>query len=163
MRSKAKANRSALHANVYSVNSTLEELASSRTGINKFLGAAIDTGAERSVIGWKQATMYCKSTRTDMDLLPSNRLFKFGDQACRSMGSLNLKIPIPTGVLDLYVDVMEPDIPLLVGLDLMDKHRLQFLSVSNELEHISISGSSWRMPVSRKGGHGFLVLHPVDP
>jgi hypothetical protein len=92
MRSKAKANRSALHANVYSVNSTLEELASSRTGKNKFLGAAIDTGADRSVIVWKQATMYFKSTRSDMDLLPSNRLFKFGDQACRSMGSLRLSV-----------------------------------------------------------------------
>jgi hypothetical protein len=64
-----------------------------------------------------------------MDLLPSNRLFKFGDQTCGSMGSLSLKIPGPTGVLYLYVDVVEPDIPLLVGLDLMDKHRLQFLSI----------------------------------
>jgi hypothetical protein len=52
--------------------------------------------------------------------------------------------------------VVQPDIPLLVGLYLMDKHRLQFLSVSNELEHIDLSGYSWRMPVSRKGGYGFI-------
>jgi hypothetical protein len=61
--------------------------------------------------------MYCKLICEKMDLLPSNRLFKFGAQTCRSMGSLNLKIPVPTGVLDLYVDVMETDIPLIVGLD----------------------------------------------
>jgi hypothetical protein len=72
------------------------------------------------------------------------------------MGTLNLKITVPKGVLDLYVDVVQPDITLLIGSDLVDKHRLQFLSVSNEIEHIDLSGYSWRMPVSRKGGHGFL-------
>jgi hypothetical protein len=54
------------------------------------------------------------------------------------MGSL--KLIVPTSVLELCVDEVEPDIPLLVGLDLMDKHRLQLLSVSNELEHIDVSG-----------------------
>jgi hypothetical protein len=104
---------------VHEVKATLEELENPRASARNFLGAAIDTGAERSVIGWQQATMYCLLSSSEMELLPRNRLFKFGDQTFRSMGTLNLKIPVPNGVLDLYVDVVQPDIPLLVGLDLM--------------------------------------------
>jgi hypothetical protein len=133
MRSKSKGIRHVSHGKVYSVNSDLEELVSSRNYGRKFLGAAIDTGAERSVIGWKQASSYCKSSGVEMKLWPRNRFFKFVDSTCRSMGSLNLKLSVPTSVLYLCVYVVEPDIPLLVDFDLMDKHRLQFLSVSNEL------------------------------
>jgi hypothetical protein len=141
---------------VHEVNETLKELANPRASARHFLGAAIDTGAERSAIEWKQATIYCFFSSSEMKVLPRNRLFKFGDQTIRSMGKLNLNLPVPNGVLDLYVDEVKPDIPLLVGFDLMDNHRIQFLNVSNELEHIDLSGSSWRMPVSRKCGHGFL-------
>jgi hypothetical protein len=39
----------------------------------------------------------------------------------------------------------------------MDKHRLQFLNVSDELEHSPASGKGWKIPVTRKHGHGYLV------
>jgi hypothetical protein len=71
---------------VHEVNATLEELANPRASARNFLGAAIDTGAERSVIGWKQATMYCLLSSSEMELLPSNRLFKFGDQTSAAWG-----------------------------------------------------------------------------
>jgi hypothetical protein len=57
---------------------------------------------------------------------------------------------------DVYVDVVPPDVPLLLGLDLMDRLRLQFLSVSNNLEHVSPEGKSWRLLVVRKYGHGYI-------
>jgi hypothetical protein len=91
-----------------------------------------------------------------MKLHPNNRLFKFSNRTCRSLGSLKFKVPVPKGTLDIYVDVVEQSVPLLLGLDLLDRYWLQLLTISNELENISVEWSSWRLPVTRKVGHGFL-------
>jgi hypothetical protein len=126
-------------------------------GNSGFLGAAFDTGAERSVIGMQQALCYCRMASKQLEFIPSNRVFRFGDETCTSSGSFEISIPTPDGCLQASVDVVKPDIPLLIGLDLMDKHRLQFLSVSDELEHSPASGKGWKIPVTRKHGHGYLV------
>jgi hypothetical protein len=154
-RTKEKRERRIANATVYSVESKVTELRQIGNK-NSFYGAALDTGAERSVVGWRQARIYCKMMNSRMVLLSSNRIFRFGDQTCRSLGSLHIKVPVPTGTMDIYVDVVEPNVPLLLGLDLLDRHRLQFLTLTNELEHIPVYGASWRLPVTRKGGHGFL-------
>jgi hypothetical protein len=52
------------------------------------------------------------------------------------------------------VDVVEPDIPLLIGLDTLDKHGLQFLSVSNKLQSVK---AGWVLPVVRKRGHAYII------
>jgi hypothetical protein len=60
------------------------------------------------------------------------------------------------------VDIVRPDVPLLIGLHNRDRHGLQFLSVTNELE---CAKENWRMTVGRKLGHayvpGLLKMYPL--
>jgi hypothetical protein len=153
---------------VYEVCVTMSELERLKTNRSRFEGVALDTGAQKSVIGVQQAREYVKMTRplqegsdlargVGLKLLPSRRILKFVDSRCRSLGSMRIDIPCPNEVMEVYVDVVALDVPFLIGLDLMDKHRLQFLSVSNELERTAVDGSScWRMLVTRKMGHGYI-------
>lgn len=41
-------------------------------------------------------------------------------------------------ILDINVDVVEIDIPFLLGLEAMDRHRLQDLTDTNEVERVGI-------------------------
>jgi hypothetical protein len=91
----------------------------------------------------------------------SNRRFLFGDKDFASLDICIVEVPTPGGVLELSVDVVDMDVPFLFELDVMEKHRLQVLTVSNELECVP-SGYSlgWRMAVVRKGGHECLKFRP---
>jgi hypothetical protein len=62
-----------------------------------FEGAAVDTGAQRSVIGLKQAYAYCRMMKVKMEFHTSHRSFRFGSTICQGMGSINIIIPVPTG------------------------------------------------------------------
>jgi hypothetical protein len=111
---------------VYHVSATIRDLERLKSSRSRFDGAALDTGAQRSVIGIRQARACARMVQSIFELLPSRRMFKFGDSCFRSMGSIRIEIPCPSETIEVHV-------PFLIGLDLMDKHRLQFLSVSNEL------------------------------
>jgi hypothetical protein len=63
---------------------------------------------------------------------------------------------VPDGMRRVSADVVSPDISLLLGLDLMDRLKLQLLSVHNVLEHVAADGRTWRLPVVRKHGHGYV-------
>jgi hypothetical protein len=43
---------------------------------------------------------------------------------------------------------------------MLDANRLQILTVSNEFEHVSLHKKGWRIPVTRKLGHAYLVWRP---
>jgi hypothetical protein len=49
---------------------------------------------------------------------------------------LTVSLPTPGSTLNLDVDAVTPDIPMLLGLDILDKHGLQFLNTENELESV---------------------------
>jgi hypothetical protein len=122
--------------------------------ISAFSGAAIDTGAQRSVIGKSQALAYCRQNGNPMRLRHSNSTFVFADQRCKSSGMLTVSLPTPGSTLNLDVDVVTPYIPMLLGLDILDKHGLQFLNTENELESVK---EHWKIPVIRKDGHDFIT------
>jgi hypothetical protein len=63
---------------------------------------------------------------------------------------------VPGGLISFSADVVPSNVPLLVGLDILDQFRLQFLSVTNQLEDVDENGNTlWRAPVTRKHGHGY--------
>jgi hypothetical protein len=99
----------------------------------------LDTGAQKSVIGNIQAESYCRENNTRYNLehsaLSSLSLFKFGSSLAQSIGMIRISIPIPgpNNFIELCVDVVNVDIPLLLGLDFLKKHQLNPLSVQNQL------------------------------
>ena len=52
--------------------------------------------------------------------------------------------------MKLWVDVVHSYIPLLIGLDILDKYGLHVFSVTNELECVH---QQWRISLQRKHGH----------
>ena len=119
-----------------------------------FFGACLDTGAQLSVVGKKQAQAYCKATRSRFNLQRSTMTFKFGDTVHKSLGLLTFHIAVPKiSVIRTTVNVVNADVPLLLGLDWLDEHKLVIDNVQNRL--IS-SQRKWSVALHRKFGHLYL-------
>lgn len=90
-----------------------------------------------------------------MNLRPSRSSFRFGDGTHRSLGMISIRIPTPNaGNIHVDVDVVNPDVPLLIGLDLLDREQLIPNTVDNVLES-RIFG--WKIPITRKNGHLYVT------
>ena len=89
-----------------------------------FEGACVDTGAPRTVVGIKQAKEYCKYTRKAYrPSRPTHGIaFRFGDQRIRPIGNIEVRFPLSSwSYVDVMVEVVPINIPLLWGLDLQTK------------------------------------------
>jgi transposase InsO family protein len=125
-----------------------------------FEGAVLDTGAQKSVIGIHQARAYYRaygSLLHSHDPKSSAALFKFGAKTHRSVGKIQIVIPTPKQPIIHDVDVIDLEIPLLLGLDFFDEYSLNPLSVQNNLW--SMEGH-WVLPITRKYGHLYLCWNP---
>ena len=114
------------------------------------LGGLMDIGAQSSCIGIAQAKEYCQAAGIDFKLTPSLQRFCSGEGMARSIGRLPIAVPTPTDIITIWVDVVHSNIPLLIGLDSLDKYGLQVVSVTNEVESVH---QQWRIRPQRKHGH----------
>lgn len=63
-------------------------------------------------------------------------------------------IPIKNSLyLPLIADVVDADIPLLIGLDYLDKENLLADNLSNKL---NCEDKTWELPIKRIKGHVFV-------
>jgi hypothetical protein len=119
-----------------------------------FHGACLDTGAQKSVIGLPQALAYARFTSQNISTRTSHSAFRFGDGRQVSLGLISIRFPMADGhFFDRDVDVVPADVPLLMGLDLMDEVGLLFDNTTNQLIH-PLSG--WSLPVVRKLGQAYM-------
>ena len=135
------------NARVYIIPNKVDRLDPSIS--STFHGGAVDTGAQKAVIGLAQAKAYCREIGIEFKPVRSVTRFRFGVGRSRSLGKIPIVIPTPQTFLTVWVDVIPEDIPFLIGLDILDKYSLQVLSVHNELECVR---EGWRTPVKRKFG-----------
>ena len=123
-------------------------------------GACIDSGAQKTVIGLPQAKAYCRYTGTPFRPIRNNNAYRYGVGQKRSLGSIEIRIPTPgNSFLPVRVDVVSADIPLLLGLDLLDKCRMYFNNVRNLLCFPDIN---WEIPIARKLGHAYVEWKKLD-
>ena len=121
---------------------------------NPFHGACLDSGAQRSVLGLKQAKDYCFANYLPFKPKKSLCSFCFGDGTHHSLGKITIRIPTPgPDILKFSVDVIRPDVTLLIGLDLMDQEQIVPNNVSNKLERKYFG---WSIPIIRKHGHMYI-------
>jgi hypothetical protein len=119
--------------------------------LHDFLGACIDTGAQRTVVGLSQARAYSRHFGIPFKLNPSHSIFRFGQDPHASMGTLEIRIPTSNGgFLPVNVDVISIYVLFLIGLDFLDREGLNCLTVENKL-------TCWKgnrsVPLERKLGH----------
>lgn len=84
----------------------------------------------------------------------SNVRFKFGEQVAPGIGEIDIRIPVDDGLhLDLSIDVVALDIPLIIGLDILRGHNLLVNYLDNTIRFCSYGITR---PISQKLGHVFL-------
>lgn len=120
-----------------------------------FQGACVDTGAQKSIIGKPQALAYCKLA--NVKILPnySRRRFKFGEQSFPYTGVIQVRIPLSTlEFLEYKIPVVDVDIPLLLGLELLVKFNAN-IDVGNM--RLSAGNGHWPIPMVHKMGYIYVT------
>lgn len=125
----------------------------------QFLGACIDSGAQKTVIGQEQAKAYAEMAGTKKVEYHSctGTKYKFGDKTYDGLGTVVIRIPITeTYFISIRAQVVEVNVPLLLGLDVLSR-----LKVILNFEAFTMSSTQdkWSIPLTRKLGHAYIVWH----
>jgi hypothetical protein len=112
----------------------LTPLTKNATSTNFHLRGCVETGAPQTVCGQFAAQELCSRLGIDFRLSTSAKRFKFADQMSASLGSLRVPIETPEGIQDLVEEVADASIPLLLGLDFMDRIGATPNTLTNRLE-----------------------------
>lgn len=120
-----------------------------------FLGACMDSGAARSVVGRNQARAYTRLTGTlTMANMTTPAKFMFGGTITPSLRTINMRVPIASTLYaNLLIDVADVDVPFLMGLDALDALGLYIKNVDNMLK---CDKRGIATPLTRKDGHTYL-------
>lgn len=121
-----------------------------------FIGGCIDSGAQRTVIGTKQAAAYCRLAGVQLTEHQSDSLhFKFGNNTHRGHGSLTVRLPVNSDhYIDVRAHIVNVDIPLLIGLDVLTSLRAT-IDFADDI--VSAKDDSWSIKLRRKLGHLYIV------
>ena len=118
-----------------------------------FQGVCIDSAAQKSVKGLSQAQAYCNLF--DILFQPSTtkvrNVFSFGTHKHPGLGTLDIRVPIsPSHFLALSVDVVDTNVPFLLGLDNMERYKMVF---DTDKSVLSSRLHGWTVPLRKKLGH----------
>ena len=119
-----------------------------------FQGACGDTGSQGTLIGLRQAKAYCRLVGQKLKLSRSKIRFHFGDGCRNSLGRMELRLPTPNGgYIPIHTDVVDSDIPLLLGLEFLRQELLLLNCLTNELKSYAFK---WNVPLIEKFDHIFV-------
>lgn len=125
-----------------------------RCSKSEFIGACLDTGAQRSMCGLNQAIAYDTLHPGWLSEHETAIKFKFGEQVAKSIGKIQIKFRIDQhNHLDLMIDVVHVDIPLIIGLDILRSRKLLVNYVHNTLIYCN---EKVNRPITFKYGHVFV-------
>lgn len=112
----------------------------------------MDIGAPCSVVGRKELNrILTEMGKHHRDIRPSSRSFRFGDVSCKSRGTILLMMETPTGIppVEVNCDIVDVDVPALLGMDVLDREKLIADTVSNRLVQ--------RIPMTSPDGKIFFI------
>lgn len=93
------------------------------SGQEEWYGACLDTVAQTTVIGLKQAKVYCKIMGSSLKMKSSNNKYRFGENKQVSLGPTALRKRFQHNmIVTRRIDVVHASAPVLIGLDLLDKY-----------------------------------------
>ena len=117
---------------------------------NTFLGACIDSAAEKSFIGKPQAELYSQLYGLPFNLEPSKArpIFSFGTHRHIGLGKLDISVPISEDYFpSLKIEVVKIDMLFLLGLESMTKYGM-VLDIHAQTLSSKLDG--WEVPLIRK-------------
>lgn len=114
---------------------TAQQLLKPKYTHSTFDGVCVYTGAQLSVCDSKKARAYCRSVNIPFVLRPSHLSFKFGNVITPSLGIMKFRFPCPTGgSLDIDINVVDLDVPLLLELRELRQHQLLVDYLNNTMK-----------------------------
>lgn len=108
------------------------------------------------MVGRRQSEVYARQEGKELRLTPSKTLatFRFGEDRHTSRGVLRVRVPVARDFfLSLLVDVVDLDIPFLIGLYTLDAHDMHANTVTNMLVCVN---ESLKVPLVRNLGQIYL-------
>lgn len=121
--------------------------------VEEFQGACLDIGAELTVVGLPQAKAYLsrQGDTRGIRAAEQRRVYRFGAGRHPAVGAIPGRIPV-TGdfCIPLVVDVIDLNVPLLLGLDVLDAYKIY---VNNTINRLVFVNKGVSVPVVRKMGH----------
>jgi len=127
---------------------------SKSSAATRLRGFLVDIGAPCSVVGRKELNrILTEMGKHHRDIRPSSRSFRFGDVSCKSRGTILLMMETPTGIppVEVNCDIVDVDVPALLGMDVLDREKLIADTVSNRLVQ--------RIPMTSPDGKIFFIEH----
>ena len=134
-------------------------------------GFCADIGSPKCVIGRKECNRICtKFGIHERHIKPSNERFSFADHSYPSLGKVSIppKTPIRAPKIIVVLDMVEADIPPLLGMDLLDREELCADTTVNHLakrtkiecpDGRNIYIDEWVIPMTRAdSGHSFVPM-----
>lgn len=120
-----------------------------------FREACCDSGAPRSVVGIRPAKEYCKAAGIRYRTRALRTSFLFGDTLQQSLGKIVVRLPTRDGAFFTFkAYVVEANVPLLLGLEVLDRERLVADNVENVLHN---RRSGWKLPIVSKDQHMYVT------
>ena len=106
------------------------------------------------MVGELQARAYFERHNIRYKLEPPVTHFKFGDGIFPSLGKMEVRILTKNGsYLKIDMDVVSADIPILLGLDVLDRESIVACNVHNELQ---ATHAAQTFPLTGKFGNLYL-------
>lgn len=129
----------------------------------EFWGACIDSGAQRTVIGRKQARAYIRQVGDKKSMIRhhSNKAarFRFGDTNHQCDGVLLIHMPVADDLVVQFEAYVVPiDVPLLLGLDVLRKLDIVIRFGNGTLLN---EEDGWILQLKQKMGHLYAEWPPA--
>lgn len=124
-------------------------------GEDKFIGACLDIGAQRTCIVLTHVQIYCRKKGEKPRLFPSTFAWRFGHDLRTNLGNMHIRIPKPhDSFVDIKLEVVSAEVPFLFRVDVLDKEGWKYNNVSKGLE---CREKGWTMPIVRNREHMYLT------
>ena len=116
-----------------------------------YCGICVDTGAEACVAGLCQRQAYLERCKMPQEpLKQGSKICKFAD--CRKkdlgVGAIRICADDDGNFIELNCYVIDADIPILLGLDVMVARGMNIM-----IESMNLETKQWAIPMMHKAGH----------
>lgn len=95
----------------------------------------------------------------NFNLSPNNNVYRLVDDGQRSTGSIIIRIQTPESLIQLTVDIVKRNVPLVVALEMLEVYNLYVNTVTDHLYNDQIN---WTVLLVRKLGHVDLTWGTKD-
>lgn len=121
----------------------------------KFSGLCVDSGAAVSTVGIPQILLYCERYKVALSLEKERAAFAFGESVHNTCRIITAKLPLPNNsFVQIPVSVVNIDVPIFVGLDILRKHKMILDYDANVLK---ITNPKWQMTFTFIDYHSYIV------